>query len=252
MFEVEISEEGIAVVTLGHGKANALDIEFCEALRGQFEKLRTSDARSVVITGQGRIFSAGVDLLRAADGGPDYLKKFVPVLNALYRTIFFFPKPVIAAVNGHAIAGGCVLACCADYRLLAQDSGRMGVTELRVGLPFPAFAFEVLRFTTSPLHFPKFTASGETFETEGSLARGLADEAVPPAELMPRALAKAGSLAAIRPEAFAVNKLHTRRPVQDWLDADAARLEAEVMEVWLAADTTASIRAYAAQTFKKP
>lgn len=250
MFDVQI-RDGVAVVTLRHGKANALDIEICDALRQQFGKFRGSDVRAVVITGEGRIFSAGVDLLRAADGGPRYLEAFVPVLNELYRSIFFFPKPVVAAINGHAIAGGCVLACCADYRVLAENSGRMGVTELLVGLPFPAFAFEVLRFTTAPLHFPKFTASGETFDTGGALACGFADEAVPAGELMPRALA-AQALAAIRPEAFAVNKLHTRRPVQDWLDTHAAKLEAEVMKVWLAPDTTASIRGYAARTFKKP
>lgn len=115
---------------------------------------------------------------------------------------------MVAAINGHAIAGGCVLAACADYRVLAQGGARMGVTELRVGVPFPPF--EVLRATTSPMHFPKFTASGETFDTEGALLNGFADEAVSADRLMPRAIEKAEQLAAIRPEAFRVNKLHVR------------------------------------------
>ncbi len=160
MFEVR-NESGIAVLALRYGKANALDVDFCKALRKEFRRLAKSDTRAVVVTGTGTIFSAGVDLPRAAEGGRKYLRAIVAALDAMYEEIFLFPRPVVAAINGHAIAGGCVLACCADYRVLAEGLGRMGVTELRVGVPFPPFAFEVLRATTSPVHFPKFTASGE-------------------------------------------------------------------------------------------
>ena len=98
-----------------HGKANALDIELLRRpSSAQFETLRAAPERAVVLTGQGRMFSAGVDLPRLADGGPDYVRRFLPALHRLYDTVFFFPKPVVAAVNGHAIAGGCVLECCAD------------------------------------------------------------------------------------------------------------------------------------------
>jgi enoyl-CoA hydratase len=170
----------------------------------------------------------------------------------MYEEIFLFPKPVVAAINGHAIAGGCVLACCADYRVLAKGAGRMGVTELLVGVPFPPFAFEVLRATTSPMHFPKFTASGETFDTEGALANGFADEAVNADRLLPRALEKAEQLAAIRAEAFAVNKLHVRAPAKQILRKDRGRLARQIMKVWEAKETAENIRAYVARTFKKP
>ena len=72
---------GIAIVTMVHGKANALDIELLEAITAQFEKLRTAPERAVVLTGQGRMFSAGVDLPRLADGGPDYVRRFLPALH---------------------------------------------------------------------------------------------------------------------------------------------------------------------------
>jgi enoyl-CoA hydratase len=134
--------DGIAVLTLAHGKANALDIEFCDALARHFAELRRSDLRAVVLTGQGKIFSAGVDLKRLSAGGADYIRRFLPALHRLYEAVFFHPKPVVAAINGHAIAGGCVLACCADRRIMARESGRMGVTEILVGVPFAALAFE--------------------------------------------------------------------------------------------------------------
>ncbi len=139
------SDAGIAVLTLMHGKANALDIEFCEALAARFVELRVTDAKAVVLTGQGKIFSAGVDLIRLSEGGADYVRKFLPALHKLYDAVFNHPKPVVAAINGHAIAGGCVLACCADRRIMANDGGRIGVTELLVGVPFPALAFEIMR-----------------------------------------------------------------------------------------------------------
>ena len=151
---------GIAVLTLTHGKANALDIEFCEAMAEQFMALRQSDAKAVVITGQGKIFSAGVDLKRLSEGGADYIRKFLPALHKLYDAVFYHPKPVVAAINGHAIAGGAVLAACADRRIMARESGRIGVTELLVGVPFPALAFEIVRFAVLPRYLPELTLSG--------------------------------------------------------------------------------------------
>jgi enoyl-CoA hydratase len=122
--------DGIAILTLSHGKANALDIEFCDALASNFAELANSDVKAVVLTGQGRIFSAGVDLKRLSQGGADYIRRFLPALHRLFEAVFFHPRPVVAAVNGHAIAGGCVLACCADRRIMARESGRIGVTEI--------------------------------------------------------------------------------------------------------------------------
>jgi len=138
---------GIAVVTLVYGKVNALDTEFCEALAARFAELRSGDTKAVVLTGQGKAFSAGVDLIKLSQGGADYICAFLPSLHKLCETVFFHPKPVVAAINGHAIAGGCVLACCADRRIMARGPGRIGVTELLVGLPFPSLAFEVVRAT---------------------------------------------------------------------------------------------------------
>ena len=146
-------QAGIAVLTLKHGKANALDIEFCEALSACFADLRESNATAVVLTGQGKIFSAGVDLIRVSEGGADYVRQFLPALHRLYDAVFFHPKPVVAAINGHAIAGGAVLAACADRRIMAREGGRIGITEMLVGVPFPALAFEIVRFARAAAPF---------------------------------------------------------------------------------------------------
>jgi enoyl-CoA hydratase len=243
--------DGIAIVTLAHGKANALDTEFCAALTKAFVKLKGAKARAVVLTGQDRIFSAGVNLIRARDGGPRYIRKFLPVLNKMFDTVFHFPKPVVAAINGHAIAGGCVLACCADFRLMAQEAGRMGITELLVGLPFPALAFEVMRFVAMPPDLPALLYTGETFAPLDAIDRGLIDEIVEPSALLDRAVEAAQRLAALSPQAFAMTKQEIRLDVTERMKKDGRRIDAAVTKIWASPKATETIRAYVARTLKK-
>jgi enoyl-CoA hydratase len=250
---IAVTQQGpVSVLTLAHGKANALDLEFCRALMGQFVKLQKSPAvQAVVITAEGPIFSAGVNLLRAQEGGTKYLRAFLPVLNKMYDTIFNFPKPLVAAVNGHAIAGGCILACCADFRVMARGSGRIGVTELLVGLPFPALAFEVMRFVTGPRSLAETIYTGATYTPEDAAERGLVHEAVDPAELTARAVAAAQMLAQIAPATFAQTKKQIRLPVTERMKRDGKKIDAETTKMWCSPKATASIRAYVERTLKK-
>src|ERR1700682_4318890 len=186
---IDISQQGeVAVVTMRHGKVNAMDVEFCEGLAARFEELKKSKAKAVVLTGEGKIFSAGVDLVRALDGGPDYFHKFLPALSKAFVTVFFFPKPVVAAINGHAIAGGCVLACAADRRLMAREAGRIGVTELLVGVPFPPAAMEIMRSATAPQYFEEAIFSGAIYPPPQALERGMIHEITEQGALLDRAV----------------------------------------------------------------
>lgn len=244
-------QRNVTVLTLAHGKANAMDIELCRALTGQLAKLEKSSAEAVVITGEGPIFSAGVNLLRARDGGPKYLRQFLPALNRMFDAAFNFPKPLVAAVNGHAIAGGCVLACCADFRVMARGPGRIGVTELLVGLPFPALAFEIMRFVTGPRYFSETIYTGETYAPDAAVERGLLHEAVEPAALRDRAVAAAGMLAQLSPVAFRQTKQQMRLPAAERIKRDGKRVDAAVTKIWASPKAIASITAYVDRTLKK-
>jgi enoyl-CoA hydratase len=243
--------DGVAVLTLSHGKANALDSEFCEALAARFIDLRQSDAKAVVLTGQGKMFCAGVDLKRLSEGGADYIRQFLPVLHKLYDAVFYHPKPVIAAINGHAIAGGAVLACCADRRIMAREAGRIGVTELLVGVPFPSLAFEILRFAVPPRYLPEFTLGAATYATDAALKQGWIDEVAEPAALMTRAIAAAQSLAALSPPAFALTKTQIRQAAAERYARNGAATDAQIAEIWTAPETLARIGDYVAKTLKK-
>ncbi len=250
MIEVK-TIDGIAVMTLQHGKVNALDTGLCEAVAARFKELAVSDAKALVLTGQGNVFSAGVDLVRLSEGGAGYVRKFLPALHKLFDAVFFHPKPVVAAVNGHAIAGGCVLACCADRRIMARAAGRVGVTELLVGVPFPALAFEIVRAAVPPRFLAEVTFSGATYETDAALERGFIDEVAEPSELLEDALAVAQELTAVSPLAFSQNKMQIRQPVTERLAESGAATEKAVTEIWCAPATLDYIHAYVQRTIKK-
>lgn len=248
----ELTHQGqVAILAMTHGKANAMDPEFCEGIAARFAALERSGAAAVVLTGRGRIFSAGVDLVRALDGGPAYFRRLLPALSKAFEAVFFAPFPVIAAINGHAVAGGCVLACCADRRMMANKSGRVGVPELSVGLPFPTLAMEIMRFAVSRHHLQEIILSASTYPPQDALHRGLIDELVDPPGLLDRAVVAAQHFIAIRPEAFNIAKRQIRQPVADRYKSEAARFESAVNDLWYAEQAFERIRDYVSVTLKK-
>src|SRR2546426_5830818 len=195
---IEMTQQGqITLLQMDHGKANALDVEFCEALTTQLTTLRSAPTRAVVLIGTGQIFSAGVDLLRLLDEDATYLQAFLPALITMFETVFFHPQPIVAAVNGHAIAGGCVLACAADHRVMSIHPGRIGVPELLVGVPFPTIALEILRSVVAPPQLHTLIYGGATYTPEEASHLGLVDDIVEPQELRARAVTTAERLLTI-------------------------------------------------------
>jgi enoyl-CoA hydratase len=241
----------IAVLRLAHGKANALDTELLEALDRTLRELDDARPAAVVLTGTGSIFSAGVDLLRVLDGGTGYLAGFLPLLARAVRRLFALPRPVVAAVNGHAIAGGCVLACACDLKVMAEGEGRIGVPELRVGVPFPVAPLEVLRFAVPPQHLQKLAYSGRTYGAAEAFEWGLVDELVPPDRLLDRALEAAGQLAAIPAGSFELTKAQLRRPALERIDALHDELEPRVAAQWASPGVQEHLRDYVDRTLRK-
>lgn len=229
---IELERDGeIAVLRLAHGPVNALDVELCEAVAAQFRALVTDPARAVVVTGSGRAFSAGADLRRVVDEGEPYIRRFVPALDELFRSVFELGKPVVAAVNGHAIAGGCVLAACADVTLMS--AGRIGVPELAVGVPFPRVGLEVLRYAVGDAVTRKLTLGTLTYPVDEAHALGLVDEVLPADDLLPAAVGRARAFAASIPsDTFAATKAQLRRDAVERMAAYADEAE-PVITLWI-------------------
>jgi len=242
-------KDRIRIATIAHGKANALDIELSHALARSVADFDASSDIALVITGQGTMFSAGVDLVRVVDEGADYVRTFLPAMCAAFEAVFASPKPIVAAVNGHAIAGGCVLAAATDYRVMARGNGRIGIPELRVGVPFPTAPLEIMRFAATR-HLPALVYGGATFNADEALTHDIVDGIADADGLLDAAVAVAEPLAALPPAVFALTKRAVRAPTMERIRAGAAH-DREVVDTWAAPETLALIRHYIARTFKK-
>jgi enoyl-CoA hydratase len=214
--------DGVAVVRLEHGKVNALDLELLRAITATMSRL--VDAPAAVLTGAGTVFSAGVDLRRIVDGGPAYVREFLPALSDAFLAVFDHPRPVVAAVNGHALAGGCVLAAACDLRLMS--GGTIGLTELLVGVPFPVTPLEIMRFAVGPA-VAGLALTGRTMGPDEASRIGLVDTVVEPDELLPDAVHRAAELARTPFAVYAMTKqqLHrfTRQRIEQLRPVDDRR-----------------------------
>jgi enoyl-CoA hydratase len=228
----------VAVVRLSHGKVNALDLDLVTAIRDTFRELESSDHVAVVFTGTGRSFCAGVDLTRIAAGDAGYAREFLTVLSESFAAVFNLGKPVVGAINGHAIAGGCVFANACDRRLMADGPGRIGVTELLAGVPFPTTALEIMRFAVGSARTPDLVFTGRTCLPAEALAVGLVDEIVPTDELLDRAVALARQLSTDIPAAtFRMTKRQLHQDANDRItrlrDAD----DPQAVAIWESPET---------------
>lgn len=246
MLERELTDR-ILTIRMAHGKASALDLELCLALQSAFEEAAADDGvGAVVLTGTGSIFSAGVDLPRMISAGGDYISEFVSALDAALRGLFVFPKPVVAAVNGHAIAGGAILTFACDHRLMS--AGRIGVPELLVGVPFPAIALAIVRFAVPTQHLQPMIYFGRPIEAAEAQRIGFIDDVPPSADLLGHAHGIAQRLASIPPVAFRLTKRQLREPyLRDASHIAVASVD-EIDAAWAAPETHEHIRGYLAKT----
>lgn len=242
--------EGVRVLRLAHGKVSAMDIELGEALIAEFKDASDPAVKAVIITGTGSSFSAGVDLFRLVKEGPEYARRFVPLLDEFLLATLTFPKPVVAAVNGHAIAGGCILAAACDHRIMTEGNGRIGIPELAVGVPFPALPLQIMAARVADGHLRDLVFSGRTVQIDEARTMGLIDEKCPSGMLLERANEVAQKLASIPAGAFALTKEAFYAPILE-RTRQLADLNARVADAWLQQHTYDTIRAYLDKTIRK-
>ena len=197
------SRNEVALVRVDRPPANALDLELLEEGRAVADELRSADPGAVVIVGREGFFSAGVDLKAVPTLDRDGQRAMVNGINELFLGWYSFPRPVVCAVNGHAIAGGLILALCGDHRV-GCGVGKLGLTELRAGIGFPAAALGIVRAELSPPVVRELVLKTDLVESgPAAVELGLLDELVAPDALVDRSVAVAEELGALPRSAYA-------------------------------------------------
>ena len=200
---------GIAVVRIDRPPANAMDIGLLRESHALLEELRTDAPAAVVLTGRDGFFSAGVDLKLAPTLAPREQRAMVDGINRMFFGWYGFPRPVVCAVNGHAIAGGLILALSGDRRVGARE-GKLGLTELRAGIPYPAVAMAAVRAELSPAAARLLVLEADLVDPETALELGALDELAD--DPLERGLEIAGDLARLPSGAYETVKRQLRGP----------------------------------------
>jgi enoyl-CoA hydratase len=208
----------VALVRLDRPPANALDPGLLAESASFVAELRSSDPGAVVVTGRPGFFSAGVDLKVAPSLDAAGQAAMVEGINRLFADWYSLPRPLVCAVNGHAIAGGMILALCGDWRV-GCEVGKLGLTELRAGIAYPAAAMAVVRAELSAAAARRLVLRAELVSPAEALALDVLDELVEQASVLDRALEVASSLAQLPRSAYPVVKQQLRRETLDQLAA---------------------------------
>ena len=222
-------EAGVATLTLNRPeKRNAISYELIEDLLRALEEVKQSPARILILTGAGKAFSSGMDLdnLKALIGRtPEQNLQDSRTMVSLFRSLYEFPKPTIAAVNGAAIAGGTGLALLCDFTLAVPEA-KFGYTEVRIGF-VPAIVSTFLLRQVGEKIARDLVLTGRIFDAEEALRIGLLKEIVPPEKLMDRARELAAQLMESSPLSLA----YTKRLLTDHARADLdAHIESAIRE----------------------
>jgi enoyl-CoA hydratase len=229
----------VALVRMDRPPANAMDPELLADGRAVLDELRAAEPGALVITGRDRFFSAGVDLKLTPTLDRDGQREMVEGINRTFLDWYVFPRPVVAAVNGHAIAGGLILALTADRRI-GNGEGKLGLTELKAGIGYPLAAMGVVKAELSPPAARELALGSELIDQRRGLELGLLDEIVAPDALEERALEAAGELAALPRGAYGRVKEQLRGGAATALRERLDRGEDPMLGDWVREETAAA------------
>ena len=245
----------VTVMTLADGKANALDTTMLDAIIRTIDTVVADGARALVITGDGASFSGGLALPQLIDLDRAGIRALMASLRVAMLRVLEAPIPVVAAINGNAIAGGCVLALMCDERIMIahgpKATPKIGLKEAQLGLGLPSVVLEVARARVPVTSHTSVMLEGRLFEPVDALAAGLVDEVVDPKQFETRALERAAALAASERIAYAQIKRALLRPT---LEAIARHDEAEAeawLDTWFSPGTQYRLRATVARITKR-
>jgi enoyl-CoA hydratase len=191
------ARDDVSILRFDRPPVNAIDISVVRALAAALERVAELPAhRPLVVTGTGRCFSAGLDLKRVPRYDAAEQRQMLEIVNRTVAALYGSPRPVVAAMNGHALAAGLVLALACDYRVVTSDRCKLGLPEVTAGVPYPAAPMRIVRAEIPPHAARVLVLTGRALAPPDALALGVVDEVVAPDRVLGRAIEIARELGA--------------------------------------------------------
>lgn len=239
---IEYDEE-VALLTLTRGITNAITLELVHEVTEALHTVEADpDVNGVVIRSNEKFFSIGLDIPSLYGLKKDEFTQFYQQFNRMCITLYTLPKPTVAAVTGHAVAGGCIVALCCDYRYIAEGRKLMGLNEVKLGVPIPYPADCILQDIVGTRIAREIVDTGEFFPPEQLLTMGVVDCVLPLKEVIPQAVEKARLLGALPKKAFAMIKRNRVEMVEQRILERLKEKEEFFVECWFSDEARARLK----------
>lgn len=220
-------------ITLQGRGPNTMSLAMLEELEHAIDA--AGDA-PLLVTGAGDAFSAGLDLDALGTAEPTDVVRLLRAMDRVVKKLFFHPGPTAALVNGHAVAGGCLLVQCCDVRIGVNDPEiRIGMTGVAIGLVYPPFVTAIFRQRVPPPHLETVLLGAQRFDPARALALGVIDEALDRRAARPTAEVHLAQRGRLPRHAYAATKRALREPAFAAAAADHERFENEILPAWTSA-----------------
>ena len=229
--------DGLATVRLGREHGNAIDTHMVDALRDAFlEASGSDDVRGVLLAASGKMFCPGLDLKELIGYDRDEMQDFMGRFGSTMLTLYTFPKPMVAAISGHALAGGCLMALTADRRVLREGS-MVGLNEVRVGVPLPYAQALMLRDAIEPSYLEEAALAGRNFTDDEAVRAGFAHEVRPARGFEKHCIELLADMASRDLRAFSTTKRYLRSAALERIRANDGNLRDEFLDCWFSDST---------------
>jgi enoyl-CoA hydratase/carnithine racemase len=241
----------VSILRLNNGKANALSADVFDEVGSLITNFLDSDSKALVLTGSTGFFSGGLELPAIVDYSREELKEFMNKFESMLLKIFTSNKPIICAVNGHAIAGGLVIALQCDYRIASTGKYKLGLLETKLGIGLPLLPLESLRAQVPVKSWMRIAFEAELFNPETALELGIVDEVVSAEELEIAAINKAMKLGEIPQSAFDQVKQGFRISHMENIENNKEKVLEQWLDTWFSDEGRSRVTAQVASLTKK-
>ena len=246
-------KDKIAVLSMNRGRSNAINAEMVSELHQMVRNIENDDSiAGLILTGKDGFFSAGLDLIELYNYDEETIKNFwIDFLNLVTRLVSF-KKPMIAAISGHSPAGGCVLALCCDYRIMAEGKFIIGLNEVPIGIIIPESIFHLYSFWLGQANAYRFLLEGKLMHTQQALSTGLIDEVVNPESILHAAERKMLTYIKLERNAWQQSKKNMRAELLKKVSADPTEMISPMLAQWWSASTRSILKTIIQNLQQKP